>query len=249
MSASPLARVERLEAAPALPLGSDERFNGYGVMGLPFRSGHVLALRRFPFTTIGAGYTSVWHRMPSGEWTFYSTSVADRACPRYFGALAAAAIETDVVVAWPTPYSLRIEVPAARLDWEVEVAPTRATRLMNAMGGLLPEAAWRVPTVLSAMGAMAGPLLGVGRVGLRGRVPNGQWFIANPRQVWAVTHSRASLAGEDFGAPGPVRPQARLEDFLIPQRGILAIGRAYFEPFDPARHSSRTGEVLRAAAD
>jgi hypothetical protein len=37
--------AERTEASPSLPPGTEERFSGYGVMGLPFRSGHVLALR------------------------------------------------------------------------------------------------------------------------------------------------------------------------------------------------------------
>jgi len=48
MSLRPRDLVARLEAAPSMPPGSAERFNGYGVMGLPFRSGHILALRRPP---------------------------------------------------------------------------------------------------------------------------------------------------------------------------------------------------------
>ncbi len=36
-----------------LPPGEGERFAGYGIMAQPFRSGHVLALRRFPHTSIG----------------------------------------------------------------------------------------------------------------------------------------------------------------------------------------------------
>src|SRR5438067_11753680 len=38
--------VDDLERHPELPTGSEARFFGYGVMGLPFRSGHVLGLRR-----------------------------------------------------------------------------------------------------------------------------------------------------------------------------------------------------------
>ena len=36
---------------PSLPDGDDERFVGFGVMGLPFAGGHYLALRHFPATT------------------------------------------------------------------------------------------------------------------------------------------------------------------------------------------------------
>src|SRR4051794_27060033 len=54
--------AERTEQSPQLPRGGDERFAGYGVMGLPFDSGHVLAMRRFPASSVGPAYSSVWHR-------------------------------------------------------------------------------------------------------------------------------------------------------------------------------------------
>jgi len=240
MSLSPRRLVEQIEAAPTLPHGLDERFNGYGVMGLSFTSGHVLAMRRFPATSVGPGYTSVWHRDPRGEWVFYSTAAPHLACSRYFGVDALASIETDVRIIWVAPAHFRVLVPAASLEWDVAIGPTVATRVMNAMARLLPGSAWRNPAFLVTMGRMAGPFLGVGRVGLYGTAPNGQRFIANPRVVWRVLNSRAVVAGTDLGPPGPVAPQAKLRDFWIPQHGIFAIGQAHFEPFDPARHSART---------
>ena len=39
---------------------------GYGLKGLPFASGHVLAMRRFPTSSIDPACTSVWHRDPAG---------------------------------------------------------------------------------------------------------------------------------------------------------------------------------------
>ena len=240
MSLTPRQFIERFEAAPTLPTGLDERFSGYGVMGLPFASGHVLAMRRFAMTSVGPGYTSIWHRSPRGQWMFYSTVSPRQGCPRYFGDIAADSIETEIRIRWTAPFRLTVVAPAVPLEWDIGVAATLATRLMNATGRLLPDAAWRNPGVLAAMAKMAGPLLGVGRIGLQGHVPNGQGFVANPRVVWSVTDSRAVLAGADLGPPGPVQPQAHLGDFWIPQRGMLAIGAAYFEAFDPVRHSSRT---------
>ena len=237
---APRSVVEQLEAAPSLPAGSGERFNGYGVMGLPFMSGHILAMRRFPASSVGLGYTSVWHRTPAGEWVFYATVPPRQSCTRFFGMLASDSMQTEIAITWSAPFRLRVTIPAVSLDWEVGVGSTVATRLMNAAGRLLPRAAWRSSAVLAGMGRVAGPLLGVGRVGLEGTVPNGQRFIANPRVLWAITDSRAMLAGENLGPPGPVRPQAHLGDFWIPQRGVFAIGQSYFEPFDPGRHSSRT---------
>ncbi len=239
MSTPPRHLIEQLETSPSLPPGSEERFNGYGLMGLPFASGHILAMRRFISSSIGPGYTSVWHRAPNGDWTFYADVSPRQACTRFFGAIAADAIKTEIRITWTGPFQLNITMPAMQFTWEIEVGVTTATRIMNAAGHLLPAAAWQHRTVLTTMGGVAGLLLGVGNVGLSGRVPNGQNFVANPRVLWNVRDSRARLAGEEFGPPGPVQPQARLGDFWIPQRGILAIGQAYFEIFDPARHSSK----------
>lgn len=56
------------EIHPTLPSGAEEeRFSGYGVMGMPFASGHYLALRHFPASSVGAGYDAVWYRDPAGE--------------------------------------------------------------------------------------------------------------------------------------------------------------------------------------
>jgi hypothetical protein len=62
------------ETNPRLPPGEWERVSGYGVMGLTFRSGHVLGLRRWTASSIGDRFTSIWHRDPAGRWTFYETS-------------------------------------------------------------------------------------------------------------------------------------------------------------------------------
>jgi hypothetical protein len=237
--------VERREHSAEPPAGTDERFSGYGVMGLPFSSGHVLAMRRFVVTSVGEGYTSVWHRDPNGTWIFYSDVDATHACPRYFGADITDTVRTAINLAWPAPERLRVTIPAVDFEWEVGLAPTAATRFMNAMGAILPEAAWRAPLVLSSMESVAGPLLGVGRIGLQGTTPNGQRFIANPRVIWAITETRARFGDADLGAPGPVQPQARLGDFWIPQRGMFALGQASFETFDPVRHSSQTSAQSR----
>ena len=110
--------VHEAESA-VLPSGDAERFAGYGVMGLPFASGHVLAIGRFPASSTGPGYSSVWHRTPSGVWTFSAAQVADQDCTRYFSAAVPTVTETEteIVVEWPGPDELRVRVPASDLDW------------------------------------------------------------------------------------------------------------------------------------
>jgi hypothetical protein len=214
----------------------DEAFSGYGLMGLPFASGHVLGLRRFPASSIGPGYFSVWHRDPAGRWDFYSDVEPMMSCNRFFGAAVTGFKQTEIVVRWPEPRTLVVEMPSEEFLWETTVEATPATRLMSAMGSVMPEPLWKSGLVLNLMGRVAGPLLGAGKLRLSGAAPNRQWFKSNPKRIWAVASSRASLKGEDFGKPGPLAEQAHMGDFMIPQRGILAIGGGFFEPLDEARH-------------
>lgn len=233
--------AEQTEQTGQLPEGIEERFAGYGVMGLPFTSGHVLCMRRFPASSVGSGYTSVWHRNPHGLWTFYSNVPPLEACNRYFGSAVGEAIIKEIQITWNGPRSFTIGIDEENeLAWEVQLAPTLATRTMNTVGSLMPNVLWQKPWALSLMGMVASRVLRAGRLTLHGKVPNGQWFIANPRLMWFIVSSKATIRGSDLGNLGPAQPQARLGDFWIPQRGIFVIGRAFFEPFDASRHLSAT---------
>ena len=240
LGVEPRRMIALVEGEAGLPPGSRERFDGYGLMGQPFASGHVLAFRRFPASSLGPGYTSLWHRSPAGDWTFYADVPPRQACARYFGEAARAAIRTPIHMEWLSHRILDVVAPEIGLEWRIGLGSTRATRLLNVLGGLLPGPAWRSPVVSRLMGAVAGRTLDLGNVRLTGRVPNGQRFLAAPRHIWLVATSRAELHGQPLGEPAPLAPQARLGDFWLPQRGMLAIGQAYFERFDRVRHSART---------
>jgi hypothetical protein len=226
-----------------------ERFGGYGVMGLPFASGHVLGLRRFTASSVGAGYSSVWHRDPGGNWTFYADVPALHGCARYFGNDVSRAVEGPIELSWPEPRHLSVRMPAAGFEWDAWMSATPATRAMNMMSRLMPDAFWHNRRVLSMMAAIAGPMLGAGRLGMYGRAPNGQQFIANPMVIWTIERSEARLDGQSFGEPGLLDEQARVGDFWIPQRGVFVIGRAFFDAFDPDRHlavASREAQARQA---
>lgn len=212
----------------ALPTGSGERFGGYGVMGLPFSSGHVLAMRRFPASSIGPAYSSVWHRDPQGGWTFWQDQQDDQSCSRYFSAALRGTRRGDIHLSWPTASTLRVVVPEGDLEWTASLTATAATHVLNGMARLLPARAWRSRRVLAAMGPVAGGALRAGKVAMTGTAPNGQRYQVNPLRLWVIDHSTARLRGDDLGRIGPLEEQARLGDFWIPQRGVFAIGRAYF---------------------
>jgi hypothetical protein len=81
--------------------GRGERFFGYGVMGLPFASGHVLALRRFTASSIGPGYTAIWLRSPQGAWSMWIDTEPMKACPRCFGSELERVVEAPIALSWP----------------------------------------------------------------------------------------------------------------------------------------------------
>ena len=224
----PAEIVEQLEREFELPRGSEERFFGYGVMGLPFLSGHVLGLRRFPASSIGPAYRSVWHRDPEGRWTFYQDQPAELACTRYFGSLVDEVREGPIRLDWPGPRTLQVRAGDGDLDWTVDVGSTPVTRMFNAVGAALPMRAWRSRPVLAVMSRIAGPALRAGRVRLTGVTPNGQRFVANPLIMWIATSSKATVRGIDLGQMGPAPEQAHLRDFAVPQRGVFVVGRAMF---------------------
>ncbi|MGQ4617371.1 hypothetical protein [Nocardia sp. R7R-8] len=220
----------------ALPSGEDEeRFAGYGVMGLPFAGGHYLALRHFPASSVGAGYDAVWHRDPAGSWVIYSSVAPAASCARYYSSAIDDARVESISVDWTGPYAFTVRV-GDRIVWDVALGRSAATAAMTGLGRRLPAALWRRPAVLSLMSRVAGPALGVGRVRLRGTSPNGQWFRANPRMLWTVENSSARIDGIDIGPPGPLTEQTGLGEFWLPQRGMFAVGETYFEPYDPQRH-------------
>jgi hypothetical protein len=196
-------------------------------MGLTFTSGHVLGLRRWTASSVGDGFTSIWHRDPVGRWTFYETVGNRSGCTRFFGADVDRVEVGPIHIDWEGSNRAHVQTTDAAVDWTIEACSTPMTRLMSAVGASLPAVAWRSRSVLAAMGAIAGRALRVGTLRLTGETSNHQQFDANPRRIWYVDRSRAVVEGEDLGPPGPLAEQVRMADFYFPQRGILAVGSVF----------------------
>ena len=175
------------------PTGDGERYAGYGVMGLPFSSGHVLAMRRFPASSIGSGYTSVWHRTPAGQWSFWQNQAPEGGCSRYFSAEVSAVLETSVEVAWPQPDQIHVSVPEVGFDWRATMGTSARLQAFNALGSALPDRAWRSQRLLAVMGPVAGALLGFGSVTMTGRrrTDNRSWSTP-ASSGWSPTRRRRS---------------------------------------------------------
>jgi hypothetical protein len=242
----PREMIAQVEAHPKLPGGVDERFRGYGVMALPFRSGHILGLRRFPASSIGPAYASVWHRDPEDRWTFYSDVSPELSCNRYFGARVDTVRECPIEIDWTGSHSFRVRVNGGEVDWQVRLQSTPVSRMMSAACSNLPRALWRREPVLAMMGAAGGRLLHAGKISLHGRTCNGQRFEANPLRIWTIPRSSVELHGMRFDDVGPTPEQARLGDFWLPQRGLFIIGEVFMEQFDAGRHLNQLSRAGQA---
>jgi hypothetical protein len=235
---TPQSAVRAVADHPNLPVGTDDRVSGFGIMGLPFGTGHYLTYRDFGASSFSPAYRSVWHRDPDGRWTFYATTPAEQSCSRYFSsATTVPAVQCDITMSWTDPWSLLITIPGL-LRWTIGMNSTPVTRVLSRLGRAMPEWAWACGPVLAGMGRVAGPLLRTGGIRLTGTAPNGQSFRVAPRQMWSVHRSSAVLDGVSLGAVAPLARQSRLADFRLPQRGLCVIGTARFDSFDPQRHIS-----------
>lgn len=227
----PAEFARHAEEHPVLPTATCERVSGYGVMGLPFRSGHLLGLRRWTASSVGPAFTSIWHRDPAGRWTFYESAPCDVACSRYFGADVQCTRLASIGLDWETPRRLRIRtLDGPAVDWTIQLGCTPVTRAMSLVGSAVPDRLWRSRPVVALMGRLAGRVLGAGKIRLSGQTSNGQHFDANPLRIWCVTDSTTVVDGEDLGPVGPLAEQAHMADFYFPQRGIFAMGRVFVEP-------------------
>ena len=240
--------VQRSEGKPSLPKGDGEILSAYGVESCPFASGDILCSRHVLASSFGPAYTAIWHCDPDGDWHFYQDVPPRQGCARFFGKALADITVLPIETQWDGPRHLRIVAPG-RIEWQLSLSSTPATRAINLMGSLVPDTLWKNPTVLAAMAPVAGVALGAGKLRLTGRAPNGQRFIANPLSTWTVPSAKATIDGRNLGAVVPLREQHKLGDFWIPRTGLFAIGRAFFDAFDPKIHSAAISRIESAAPD
>lgn len=223
--------VKKLEERADLNWRRHSGFAGYGVMGLPFASGHALGFRRFPASSLGPGYTSVWHRDPEGRWSIFQDRLPDGDCGvKNFGSAVVDAWVRDIRISWSGPRDCTVIVAGeSAILWNIALDAVPETQFMNSKGGMVPGALWRQPDYLRVMGGVSGVALGAGYLGLEGADSDNQRFVANPRLIWYVSSDSAAIGGNSLGNSGPLPFDAKFGGFWIPQRGIFVIGSALLD--------------------
>ena len=138
-SQAPRDVVAGLEAWPLVPDGAHDRFSGYAVLGVRFESGDILALRRFPATSVGPGYTSVWHRSPEGRWTMHQDVEVDAGCAKYFSAAVETTREASIRIAWTGADRFSVLVGGAEpLAWDLRLGASLASRTLSRLAAATP---------------------------------------------------------------------------------------------------------------
>lgn len=226
------------------PWPDHEYVKGWGVFGLPFDSGHVLALRVFPENSFGP-YRTLWHRDPRGSWSIHVDGARlDTACPRYYGAACVRTGRARIEVTWTGPASLRVRMDSPPLDWSLTASSTPLLGILNGIGAVLPLASWRSRPLVRAR-ERAARALGMGRLQMTGVMPSGHTGTLMPQRMYFVDTSRATLDGTDLGRPVRLRENPRIGDVPLPARGVLAVGQAVWEILDRAEYDRTRSETAR----
>jgi hypothetical protein len=225
------------------PWPNHEYVRGWGVFGLPFDSGHYLALRVFPENDF-APYRTVWHRAPDGAWSIFADAPRlDIACPRFYGPACAVTTKVRIDVQWTGPMSLRVTMDEPPLDWTVEATETALLRIMNSISRRLPLWTWNKDWLLRVRESMARRMLGMGPIRLKGRMPSGHTGTLMPQRMYFIESSSAKLNGEYLGRPARLARPIDIGGVPMPCRGILAVGQAAWQILDPLEYQRTRAEV------
>jgi hypothetical protein len=224
------------------PWPDHEYVRGWGVFGLPFDSGHVLALRVFPQGSFGP-YRTLWHRTPSGRWSIYADAQhIEHACPRYYGPACQYVAAARIGLEWAGPRTLHVTMDEPALKWTVTASRSPMMGLLNRFSAAMPIASWRSRSLVRDRERLA-HRLGMGRVELSGVAPSGHQGLLMPQRMYLVTTSRAVLNGVPMGSPIRLRQNPTIGGVPLPARGVLAIGQAMWRIRDPDEFDNARAEA------
>lgn len=229
------------------PWPDHEYVRGWGVFGMPFDSGHVLALRVFPEGSFGPN-RAVWHRDPAGAWSIlYDAPSADVACPRYFGPACTTVTPATIVLTWTGPRTLRVELDEPRLTWTMTARLSPVLAILNPLMAAMPLASWRLPALVRAR-ERAASAIGLGEIALQGTMPSGHHGLLMPERMYLVDDASAVVDGTDLGRPVRAADNPTIGGVALPARGVIAIGRAMWPVLDPDEFARTRHNTLKEDA-
>lgn len=204
-------------------------------MGLPFSSGHVLGLRRFPASSVGPRYTLCGTGIPRDAGRFILLS---RRCRDVTGTSAARSAKSSNALSSSTGRTTELLGNGWR--WHAPMGSSASAyayytghERRRRLGPGSPLAADAGALGDGSGGRASSP---GGTSWLTGSGPNGQWFVANPRLIWSIPESTAVVHGEELDSVSVLpetSPAGRLLDTAARR---LCRRRCFFQSFKPAHH-------------
>jgi len=226
------------------PWAGHEHYRGYGVMVLPFSSGHLLGLRVFPENDF-APYQSVWHRTPAGDWSIYNDGPSlETTCPRWWGPALRYTELTSIELTWTGPNELRVEMERPRLVWTMSMTAPPLLRALNALSAEQPLWTWKPAPLLWIREWIAKQFLAMGDLHFSFVTPSGQQAIIMPEQIFFIDSSEEVLEGDDLGQPVRLDLNPTIGEVPLPKRPTFMIGQAHARIKDPEEYQ-RTQERVR----
>jgi hypothetical protein len=216
-------------------------FRGWIVTGSTFASGHVLAVRRFPASSLGPAFTAVSHRDPAGHWTFYSDVEPARSCSRFFDAAGSASLEDEIAVTWLGGHTVSISVLRARISWALHFSASPGAQALGVLARALPSSLRRRRRVRTALARLLAAMLGPGELDLDGCTPSGHRFSMDLERFWLLDASVARINGRHLGPVVLARVQPRLGELRLPGSGVMLAGTAHFVESAAAHATAGTG--------
>ncbi len=209
------------------PWAGQEHVKGWAVFGLPFDSGHVLALRVMPESSL-APYRSLYHRDPEGRWRLAVDGPRVCACTRHYGYACDLTGYTRIGVEWTGPATVHVTVDQPRTDWTFTASSSPLLGLINAVNGAMPLSSWRSQVLLRAR-ERAAKALRLGDLRLSGAAPSGSRETLMLERLYFIESSTASVDGVDLGRPTRLTASPMLGTMPLPARGVLAVGQAAWQ--------------------
>lgn len=230
-------RAGAIEPGPGRsPWDGHEYGRGYGVLSLPFDTGHLLGLRVFPENDF-APYASVWHRPPGGEWVIHVDGPdLDGACPRYWGPATGEVGYASIGVDWTGPADLRVTMEAPSLEWSLSMDAPPLLRVMNVVESAAPRFTWRSSHLRRFREWVARRYLGYGEIDLAFTTASGHEAVLVARRTYRVASSTAVLEGEPLGEPVALEQNPRIGDVPLPRTPSFVLGEAYTRIRDPEEY-------------
>jgi hypothetical protein len=219
---------------------------GYGVLSLPFDSGHLLGLRAFPQNDF-APFVSLWHRPPGAGWAIYVDGPSlDTACPRYWGPATERTALADIELEWTGPCELHVRMDEPRLEWRMQLGASPVLRALNAVESVLPLWTWRLAALRGVREWIARHYLGYGDIDLAFATASGHETVLLARENYRIEEATARLEGESLGAPTTLQEPPTIGGVALPRAPSFAFGQVQAaiqdpEEYERARSLARVG--------